>query len=537
MKIVSVSEMREIEQAADRMGWSYTQMMEMAGKGIAEWINQHFKYFDGIKALGLVGSGNNGGDTLIALTHLALTGWTVIAYLVKDRSMEDPLCAKLIKAGGKIIRQKDDEDRSQLDHYLHNAAICIDGILGTGFKPPLEQTTSDILQYISNKKLLPYILAVDCPSGCECDNGEVAEGTIRADTTLCMAAMKQGLLKFPANNMVGHLEGIPIGLPPGIPVWEKIHRQVITKEFVQERMPVRKRDSHKGTFGTCLIVAGSINYTGAAYLAAKAAYRIGTGLVRMGVVGQIHQALAGRIPEATWLLLPDEMGVIDEGGAEIIIKNLDRVTALLIGPGVGTEAATVKFFRRLVEEKSSRKTRSSIGFVGEKDQPEGRRKEELPPMVVDADGLRILSKIPGWHQLLPPQSVLTPHPGEMSVLTGLPIEEIQQHREEIAAKFASEWGHIVVLKGALTVIASPDGKIFINPVATSALAKAGTGDVLAGAIAGLCAQGISSLHSAIIGVWLHAQAGLGAIDKVGHEASVMAADVAEALPDAISRMM
>ena len=276
-------------------------------------------------------------------------------------------------------------------------------------------------------------------------------------------------------------------------------------------MPDRDLDAHKGTFGTALIAAGSLNYTGAALLAANAAYRVGAGLVTLAVPEPLHAALAGQLPEATWILLPHEAGFISEDASATLLNYIHRASALLIGPGLGFNISTRKFVEEVI---------SMIKI----------------PTVVDADGLRHLEQIPDWHKKFHAPAVLTPHVGEMSVLTGLSKEKIQANRNAIACKYAREWGHVVVLKGAFTVIAAPDGKMTVIPVATPALAHAGTGDVLAGLIVGLRAQGLDAYDAAVAGAYIHAQAGLLAADDLGATASVMASDVLESIPDVMSEL-
>jgi NAD(P)H-hydrate epimerase len=302
--------------------------------------------------------------------------------------------------------------------------------------------------------------------------------------------------------------------------------EVAEANRVSTILPDREVTAHKGTFGTALIVAGSVNYTGAALLTGEAAYRIGAGLVTMAVPSPIHGILAGHLAEATWILLPHELGVISAGAAEVLKKNMERATALLIGPGLGMEDTTKDFIHSMFTEKPARENASTrIGFLPSGDKQRQETKNVLPPVVVDADGLKLLAGIDNWHKMLPPSAILTPHPGEMSVLTGLSIEEIQKDRQAIANKFANDWGHVVVLKGAFTVIASPDGRMTIIPVASSALARAGTGDVLAGLIVGLRAQGVEAFEAAVAGAWIHAQAGLYAASKLGTTISVLARDV------------
>jgi ADP-dependent NAD(P)H-hydrate dehydratase / NAD(P)H-hydrate epimerase len=256
--------------------------------------------------------------------------------------------------------------------------------------------------------------------------------------------------------------------------------------------------------------------------------------VQMAIPSPLHSALAGQFPEATWVLLPHEMGVISAEAGDVLTKNLERATSLLIGPGLGGEDTTKNFIENLIKGKqTAKKGASRIGFVHDDKAKPDEQSKSLQPLVIDADGLRLLSKIDGWNKLLPKQSVLTPHPGEMSALTGLPVDEIQADRMGLAKKYAMQWGQVVVLKGAFSVVASPEGGAVVIPVATAALARAGTGDVLAGAIAGLIAQGVKPYAAAVAGAWIHAQAGLFAADRVGNVASVMASDVLDSISDVL----
>ena len=253
--------------------------------------------------------------------------------------------------------------------------------------------------------------------------------------------------------------------------------------------------------------------------------------------GPLHAALAGQLPEATWLILPTEMGVIHASASSILLKNLEKTTAMLLGPGFGTEDTTAEFLKNIVLERTSQQRKTSIGFMPTPHETKNTRPAQpLPPLVIDADGLKLLARIPEWFNHLPKNTILTPHPGEMAILTGLDIEEIQENRLDIAEKFARIWGHIVVLKGALTVIAGPDGNTCVVPVATPALARAGTGDVLAGIIIGLLAQGLPPFKAASAGAWIHAQAGLIACNWVGNSASVMASDVLDSISEVLQSL-
>ena len=535
MKLVTVSQMQSIEKEADASGLTFDQMMENAGQGLADIVFDLFEDELETEVIGLVGPGNNGGDTLVAMSALAAKGWKARAYLVKRK--KDDLVKRFTDAGGEVLSGENAFEK--LAEAIGAADVLLDGVFGTGIKLPLKKEVAEILSEVNDVldglDEFPLVIAVDCPSGMDCDSGEVAQEIIPADLTVTMAAVKQGMLKLPAYEYVGDLEVIDIGLPDDLGSFKDIKTEVADEEIVSALLPERALDSHKGTFGTALIAAGSINYTGAALLAGEAAYRVGAGLVTLAVPAPLHGTLAGRFPEATWVLLPHEMGVIASGAAEVLSKNFERASALLIGPGFGTENATKEFIENVLEGKYSvKKSAQRIGFVHQETEKAEENNTKLPPLVLDADGLKLLAKISDWQKKAPGPAILTPHPGEMSVLTGLSKEEIQENRQEIASRYAKEWGHVVVLKGAFTVVASPDGRLTIIPVATPALARAGTGDVLAGLIVGLRAQGLKPFDAAVAGAWIHAQAGLYAADDLGTTASVLAGDVLNSVSDVLS---
>ncbi len=500
MKLVSVSQMIALEKQADASGLSYAEMMQNAGIGLAKIVHEIGKQNNWNKVVGLIGSGNNGGDTLVALTWLQQNGWETSAYLIKTNNNE--LIKKYLDIGGKIIEQ--DESFFHLSSFIAQADVTLDGVLGTGIKLPLKKEASEVLGKIKNLKP-KFVIAVDCPSGVDCDSGECSDETIPANLTVTMAAVKRGLLKLPAFEKVGELLLVEIGLSDEM--LNEIKIDVADDEMVSALLPKRTLASHKGTFGTAFVIAGSTSYTGAALLAGSAAYRIGTGLVTMAVPENLHSALAGHLPEATWVLLPHENGFISESASDVVLNNLNRATSILIGPGLGNKETTKKFIEKLLH---------SIKI----------------PMLIDADGLRhAKDSLSLLHN-----AVLTPHVGEMSALTGLSKEEIQNNREEVAKKYAKQWNCIVVLKGAFTLIASPDERMTIIPVATPALAKAGTGDVLAGLITGLLAQGLNPYNAAVAGAYIHGKAGLRSAEKLGTTASVLASDVVDSVPEIISKI-
>ena len=261
-------------------------------------------------------------------------------------------------------------------------------------------------------------MAVDCPSGIDCDSGEAAPESIPADITVTMAAVKQGLLKLPAWGLLGDLSCVGIGLPDGLVSYDKIDREVIDRKWVQDVLPVRPLDSHKSTFGVVMVVAGSVHYSGAVLLAGEAAFRSGAGWVTLAVPELLHAPLAGSFIEATWLPLHHENGWIASQASSTILSNLERVTTMLIGPGFGMEKTTQEFLSSLLED----------GWGN------------LPQLVIDADGLKILAGIPDWSTRLTAQTVLTPHPGEMAELTKIPVRLIQSNRVDTAEALPKNGG-------------------------------------------------------------------------------------------------
>ncbi len=543
MKLVTVAEMRAIEKEADASGLSYAQMLENAGRGLAD-IVLDLPFVDeeeDLEVLGLVGPGNNGGDTLVALTQMCVNDWRARAYLVGRKPQGDPLVERFKQAGGEIVLAEQDTEFETLTAFVETADVLLDGVLGTGARLPLKGEAAQVLDAaqvaVAAAEEPPFVVAVDCPSGVDCDSGQAAAECVPADLTLSMAAVKQGLLRLPAYEYAGEIQVVDIGLPESLPSWLQVRADVADDNGVYLSLPDRPADAHKGTFGTALVAAGSLNYTGAVLLAGKAAYRVGAGLVTLAVPEPLHAVLAGHFPEATWLLLPHEQGVIAEPAAAVLFKNLERATALLVGPGFGLEETTQKFIEHLLDGKpASRKGAAQMGFVHAEARKAEQKNAALPPLVFDADGLKLLARIPDWQARLPAQTVLTPHPGEMSILSGLKTEQIQKDRREVAARFAAQWGQVLVLKGAFTVVAGPDGRTTTIPVATPALARAGSGDVLAGLILGLRAQGVDAYEAAVAGAWIHAQAGLLAADIQGGSAAVLAGDILEMVPDILAEL-
>lgn len=539
-KIISVEQMRAIERAADSAGLSYEEMMRRAGAQVAAAILRRTPDILGKRVVILAGSGNNGGDGLVAGDHLAEAGALVGVYLVKPRSQPDPHLDALRDRGLLIAEAEQDQRSRVLANMLSTADVVIDAVFGTGLKLPLKPPAKAVLatakKSLAKRAKAPLVVAVDCPSGLDADTGTVAPEALVADLTVTLAAAKLGLITFPGAERVGEIIVADIGVPESQPEMQAVELELATREAVREWLPARPKDSHKGTYGQVMVVGGSVLLPGAAVLAGAAAYRVGAGLVTLAVPSSIQGLLAPQLPEATWVLLPHEMGVVHEDAVEVLGSMIGGSPVLLIGPGMGREESAQRFMRRLLGAEGGAHRGGRIGFLstGQDDDSSG---PGLGACVVDADALKLLPDIEGWPRLLPPDTILTPHPGEMAILTGEDKQDLQSDRVEAARRWSSEWGQIVVLKGAFTVVAAPDGRRSVLPFATSALASAGTGDVLAGAIAGLRAQGVHAYEAAVLGAFIHGLAGELAAETLGAEASVMAGDVVGSLPEAIESLL
>jgi NAD(P)H-hydrate epimerase len=357
--------------------------------------------------------------------------------------------------------------------------------------------------------------------------------TLQADLTVATGLIKRGLVQYPGRMYAGEIRSVEIGLPPAHV--EAIMSERIDAGRARELLPRRPADAHKGTFGKVLVVAGSLQYPGAAGLSTAGAARVGAGLVTLAI-GRSGLGGPGRLPEITLQLLPEaDWNVLGEGAADEALKHLDGYQSVLIGPGIGREEPTRLFLERLLGLDSPRH-RGHIGFrIGTSaEKPTEKQRPELPPTVIDADALTLLSQIESWWERLPRgRCVLTPHPGEMKRL--LSAEELDGDHVQVAQEAAKKWGQVVVLKGATTVVAEMEGRSMVNDGGNAALATAGTGDVLAGAIAGLLAQGLAPFDAATLGVYLHSAAGRIVRDDLG-DMGAIASDLLPRLPLAIKAL-
>jgi NAD(P)H-hydrate epimerase len=551
IKIITVEKSRNLENEANKGGLSFEEMMENAGRGTAVAIRERVGA-KGKRIVVLVGPGNNGGDGLVAAHYLWEMGARVTCYLWKRQAEGDTNLRRVKDERIPAVWAEDDAGFEALLGLVTEAHVVVDALLGVGVDRPISGTLKELLDVVRRgtagggrpSELAdtvpskptepgPVVVAVDCPTGLNCDTGELDPSAIYADLTVTFAHPKVGLLRFPGAEAVGDIVVADIAIPADLA--HDVSLEMATPQRIRAWLPDRSRASHKGTHGRALLVAGSVNYIGAAALAGAGAKRVGTGLVTMALPMPIQLAVAANLTEATYLLLPHDLGVIATGAVEVLREAVGEYDALLLGPGLTQEKETVAFVHQFLGLE--RKTASGrIGFVSVAAAEKAERLE-LPPLVVDADGLNAMAAVDDWWKALPADTILTPHPGEMARLMGgeVTVKEVQADREGTARRMAIEWKAVVVLKGAFTVVAAPDGQTMVMPFANAALATAGSGDVLAGAIAGLRAQGMGAFEAAVAGAYVHGLAGE-LVRAVLGDMGVVAGDLPPRLPLALQQV-
>lgn len=512
MKIVTVEQMQALEQACASAGTSTDTLMENAGLAVARLSRDAAGGPAGVRVLVLVGPGNNGGDGLVAARHLRRWGAEVTAYILQPRRPDDTRLHETAQAGVAILHAKDDPEARLLAAELRRARIVLDAVLGTGRARPLEGKVREaMLATTAARAARPgmIVAALDFPTGMDAGTGAVDPACPRADVTVTFGFPKTGHFQFPGAAHLGRLEVVDIGIPGDLS--RGIDLELLTGDWVRDRLPSRPSFSHKGIFGHSLIVAGSPNYVGAAYLAAQAAARVGPGLVTLASPEGIYPILASKLTEVIHMPLPqDEDGRIQASATGTIEKNLAQYSSIVAGCGFGRSPGLVEFLRGLLLGEP----RPSV------------------PVVIDADGLNNLAQIPEWWKGVGFPLVVTPHPGEMSTLASVPTPDIQSRRVDVAREYAAKWNAVVALKGAHTVVASPDGMCRVSPFANPGLSSGGTGDVLTGTIGGLLAQGLSPEIATCCGVYVHGLAGEMARERLG-DTGMLAGDLLPLLPAAV----
>ena len=515
MKLATTAEMRAAEKGC---GLPVSQLMRNAGLAAAEAIGRNLGPISGKRVLVLVGPGNNGGDGLVAARHLDEWGARVQVYLTKPRPLEDEVFRAIEERKLSVITAESDIAASfqGLEKALAGCDLVVDALLGTGTSRPIEGVLTEILHRLAvarEREKPPELVAVDLPSGVNPDTGAADPATVAADLTVALQWAKPGLVILPASRFTGRLEVVDIGIPPE---WEaRLTTRLMTDAWAAALLPARPPDAHKGTFGRAVVIAGSERYVGAAHLSSLAALRVGSGLATLACGRSIYLLLAARLVEPTFFPLSEEDGGLSGRSAGELAELFEQsVESVLVGPGLGANDRVRQFLQSLLKLTAEHK---------------------LPTLVIDADGLNNLAAEPEWPSLLGVPAVLTPHPGEMSRLSGLSIGEIEADRLAICRRFAEQWRSVVVLKGANTVVADADGQALISPFANPALASGGTGDVLAGTITGLAAQGLQPFAAAGLGVYLHGLAAERVRSQLG-DAGLLAGDLLPELPRAIKQL-
>ncbi|MCC8170005.1 MAG: NAD(P)H-hydrate dehydratase, partial [Oscillospiraceae bacterium] len=400
-------------------------------------------------------------------------------------------------------------DTENLKYIIKSHDIIVDAIFGTGIHGTVRGISYDVIEEInSNAK---YVLSVDVPSGINSDSGEICGVCVRADKTVTFAAYKIGMLMFPAADFVGEVKVTDISIPQYIIDGENLQVNVIDDEFVRKNFPKRKNNSQKGDYGKVLVIAGSKGMTGAAYLSAQTAVSAGSGLVFLAVPDSLNSILEAKTTEVMTVPLPDRGGRLISDAIGDILEKSDKSDAVLIGPGLGGSEDIPEILEALLEHSKS-------------------------PIVVDADGINAAAKNMDMLSKSSCSLIFTPHTVEMSRLTGLDRDYIEENRLIVSKEFAEEYGSVVILKGHHTIVTAPDGTQYINTTGNSGLATGGSGDVLAGLTVSLIARGAEDVKAAAMAVYIHGRAGDIAAKKLGED-SVTASEVMKAIPAAICQIL
>jgi len=506
--------MQQLEDRAERNGITSDALMQNAGRAVAQQMQGVLGSVADKKIVVLIGPGNNGGDGLVAAHYLKQFGADVTLYLCAERKADDENLRQALDAGVLCMEATTDAEQEGLAQLLPGCDTVLDAIFGTGQSRYIGGVFLAVLSALNrNKKVKPaiQIVSVDLPSGLNGDSGEADPCTPFADYTITLGYPKRGLFATVGALHAGKVLVVDIGIPAeltkGLPC------ESLTDDDMRSLLPSRSPYAHKGTFGKVLVLAGSANYIGAAYLCCGAALRAGAGLVTLASDRATQPVVAGLLPEATYFHLPEaSMGGTHPDSYKALLDEAAGYDVFLAGCGLGLkESAKTLALKTIFRLPHGYKT------------------------VLDADVLNYLATIPNWWGRLPDDAVITPHPGEMARLCGLTINEVHADRFNLALHKAEEWNKTIVLKGANSIIASPHGALRINCYANAVLSSAGTGDVLSGIIAGLVAQGLSFFDAACLGVFLHSKAAEALCSGLG-DAGMLASDLLPELPLAIKHL-
>lgn len=516
MKLVTASEMREIDKTAiERYGIPGPVLMENAGRGAAETIlttKPELTY--GQKVAIFSGPGNNGGDGFVIARCLAERGALVAVYLLTspEKLKGDALTNYKIITHLNIpviAVHSDQEWAGYQDQAASENVLFIDAIFGTGLKGEVRGVMATVINWLNG--LRKPVWSVDIPSGLDADTGRPLGTAVKADVTITFGLPKIGQIVSPGPEFTGSLKIIDIGIPAKAVEKNEIRRELLGQDICPGWILPRPPDSHKGTYGHVLIIAGSPGKTGAAILTCLGALRSGAGLVTCGLPKSLNPVFETKVTEAMSEPLPETIdGALSTAAYDRIMELIENKKVLAIGPGLSLHPETQALIRRLVAEADI-------------------------PMVIDADAVR---SIKGYLHILKESiniRILTPHPGEMGWLVGKKTWEIQENRLSMAEELSKEYGVYTVLKGAATLIAAPNGETAVNSTGGPALASGGMGDVLTGTIAGFMAQGYNPFRAACLGVFCHGLAG----DRLSGQkkiSGILATEVAQAIPGILATL-
>jgi NAD(P)H-hydrate epimerase len=515
VKVLTAEEMAVMDRrATEEFGIPSLTLMEHAGESVAEVAARVVGDLRGRRISIFCGKGNNGGDGLVAARCLLRMGARPKVFLLGSPQEIKPDPRTNLDAIHEAgVEFQPVTAREQLDGVRREAeasALLIDAIFGTGFAPPVRGFAGEVISLIEN---LPVpVLAVDVPSGLSADHGAVSGQTVTADSTVTFGLPKVGQFLYPAAARYGRLYLADIGFPSSLAEGIAASHHLITGADCARSLTPRAGDSHKGDHGHVLLMAGSRGFAGASMLAARGALRSGAGLVTVALPASQAPPFLDTLPEAMLLPLPEtSRGSVGEDALDVILEHLAGKKVLAFGPGLSREPATALLVRRLI-------SRAGI------------------PMVIDADGLNALAGDTSLLDEVTADIVITPHPGEFGRLIGLTPAEVQGKRIEVAREFSREHGVTVVLKGAMTVVASPSGEVYINPTGNAGMAAGGMGDVLTGILASFVAQGFDLLTSTLLGVYVHGKAGDTAAARIGPW-GYLAGEVADGVPSVIGNLL
>lgn len=522
MKIVSVAEMREIDRlSSECSGIPSLTLMENAGAAVADFIRSDYP---AATIAVICGKGNNGGDGFVVARKLHEDGREVRVLLLAEPSeLRGDAAAMYSKLPVTAVTAKSPEALNRADALaVFDGDVLVDAILGTGFRPPVSNLYADAIVKMNASK--GPVVAVDIPSGADADaRGEQTGVIARADAIVTFTAPR--LAHVSGNLTSGSIVVAPIGSPDAAIV-SSLNLNVITAGDVAPLIGPRKPNSNKGNFGHVLVVGGSRGKAGAAAMAGMAALRAGAGLSTVATASSAMATVAGFHPELmTEELAETGAGSISSSALSQAGEIAKRKSVLAIGPGISRHPETSEFVRELIRLISA-----------------SRQSKESILIVLDADGLNAFEgrtnelKIARTADPKIGAMVITPHPGEMARLIGCSITEVQEHRESVARNFAAEHNVVVVLKGRRTLIADPDGAVWVNTTGNPGMATGGTGDILTGMVAGFMAQNPTRIFDSVIAaVHLHGMAGDVARESVG-EHSLVATDLLQFLPEAFRRV-